>query len=232
MAGRIDSSIKHWPKDERPRERLVKYGEDKLSDAQLLGILIGSGDHRAKKNAIDLSRDLLTYFGSFKQLDQATVSELCQIKGIGEAKAAQIKAALEVGKRMSSQGTGKKIKMRTSQDFADLFSPFLKNLKKEIVKVALLDPKLHIIKEQTISEGSLNSSIVHPREVMVPAIKESAASLALVHNHPSGDPSPSQQDIEITHRIAKTGQIIGIRLVDHIIIGGDAYYSFSDEGLL
>jgi len=122
--------------------------------------------------------------------------------------------------------------MRTSQDFADLFSPFLKNLKKEIVKVALLDPKLHIIKEQTISEGSLNSSIVHPREVMVPAIKESAASLALVHNHPSGDPSPSQQDIEITHRIAKTGQIIGIRLVDHIIIGGDAYYSFSDEGLL
>ena len=122
--------------------------------------------------------------------------------------------------------------MRSSRDFFELFSPFLRNLKKEVVKVALLDPKMNLIKERTVSEGSLNVSIVHLREVMIPAIKESAAAIALVHNHPSGDPMPSQQDIEITHRISKTGQIIGIKLVDHVIIGGETYYSFSDEGLL
>ena len=122
--------------------------------------------------------------------------------------------------------------MRSSRDFFELFSPFLRNLKKEVVKVALLDPKMNLIKERTVSEGSLNVSIVHLREVMIPAIKESAAAIALVHNHPSGDPMPSQQDIEITHRISKTGQIIGIKLADHVIIGGETYYSFSDEGLL
>ncbi len=122
--------------------------------------------------------------------------------------------------------------MLCSQDFVDYFSPFLRRLKKEVVKIALLNPKLHIIKDITISEGSLNSSIVHPREVMIPAIKESAASIVLIHNHPSGDPSPSQQDMEITHRISKTGQIIGIKLLDHIIIGDGSFYSFADEGLL
>ena len=108
----------------------------------------------------------------------------------------------------------------------------LRNLKKEIVKVVLLNPKLNIIKDLTISEGSLNSSIVHPREVMVPAIKESAASLVLIHNHPSGDPTPSRADIEITHRLTKAGEIIGIKFLDHIIIAGNDFYSFTDEGLI
>jgi len=117
------SSIKHWPEDERPRKRLIKYGEDKLSDANLLGIPIGSGDRQTRKNAVDLSRDLLTAFGSLRYLDQATVNELCEVRGIGTAKAAQIKAALEIGKRMFSQSTGEKIKMRSSRDFFELFSP-------------------------------------------------------------------------------------------------------------
>ncbi len=232
MADHSPSSIKNWPEDERPRERLIKYGEDKLSDASLLGILIGSGDRTTKKNAIDLSRDLLSMFSDFYRIDQASITELCKVKGIGLAKAAQIKAALEVGKRMSAQSSGKKIKMATSRCFVEHFSPFMKNLKKEIVKLVLLNPKLFVIKDMTISEGSLNASILHPREVMIPAIKESAASFAVVHNHPSGDPSPSQQDMEITHRLNKTGQIIGIRMVDHIIIGDNKFFSFSDEGLL
>jgi len=197
-----------------------------------LGILIGSGDHSAKKNAIDLSRDLLTMFTDFNRIDQASITELCKVKGIGLAKAAQIKAALEVGKRMSSQSSGKKIKMTTSRCFVEHFAPFMKNLKKEIVKLVLLNPKLVVIKDLTISEGSLNASIMHPREVMIPAIQESAASFAVIHNHPSGDPSPSQQDMEITHRLNKTGQIIGIKMVDHIIIGGNEFFSFADEGLL
>ncbi len=226
------TSIKHWPEDERPRERLIKYGSNTLSDAHLLGILIGSGDQRAKKNAVELSRDLLNTFGALENLDQATVTEMCQIKGIGAAKAAQIKAALEVGKRMASKPKSTKIKLRSSQAFVDQFSPFLKNLKKEIVKIVLLDLKLQYIKDLTISEGSLNASIVHPREVMIPAIRESAASFALIHNHPSGDPAPSQQDFEITHRLNKTGKIIGIHMVDHIIIGGNEFFSFADGGLL
>ena len=232
MPGKNSASIKHWPEDERPRERLIKYGSSTLSDAHLLGILIGSGDRRAKKNAVDLSRDLLNTFGTLENLDQVTVTEMCQVKGIGSAKAAQIKAALEVGKRMASKPANTKIKLKSSRAFVDQFSPFLKNLKKEIVKIVLLDPKLQYIKDLTISEGSLNASIVHPREVMIPAIRESAASFALIHNHPSGDPTPSQQDFEITHRLNKTGKIVGIHMVDHTIIGGNGFFSFADEGLL
>ncbi len=232
MPGKNKSAIKYWPEDERPRERLIKYGSNTLSDAHLLGILIGSGDRRSKKNAVDLSRDLLSVFGALENLDQATVTEMCQVKGIGAAKAAQIKAALEVGKRMASKPTGMKIKLKSSQAFVEQFSPFLKNLKKEIVKIVLLDPKLQFIKDLTISEGSLNASIVHPREVMIPAIRESAASFALIHNHPSGDPTPSQKDFEITHRLNQTGKIVGIHMVDHIIIGGNEFFSFADEGLL
>ena len=226
------SSIKHWPEDERPRERLAKLGGDALSDAQLLAILIGSGSSGANKSAIDICRDLLKVFGSLDNLDRASIHELCKVKGIGLAKATQIKAALEVGKRMASTRTGNTAKMTTSRAFVEYFAPFMKNLRKEVVKVALLDNKLKIIKDFVISEGSVNSSIVHPREVMIPAIKESATKIVLVHNHPSGDPSPSQADIEITHRVSKAGEIIGIKLLDHIIIGGTEFYSFADEGMI
>ncbi len=232
MAGDNELSIKNWPEDERPRERLIKHGGEKLSDAHLLGIIIGSGDRVSKKNAVDLSRDLLRIFGDFQRLDAVSIHELCAVKGIGAAKAAQIKAALEMGKRMASQKSGAHPTMRSSVDFVNHYGPFLRHLKKEVVKVVLLNPKLKAIKDINISEGCLNASIVHPREVMIPAIKESAAFIALMHNHPSGDPAPSQADIEITHRVSKTGDIVGIKLVDHIIIGDDRHYSFADEGLI
>lgn len=232
MAKRNESSIKNWPKEERPRERLIKYGGDNLSDAHLLGILIGSGDAKSKKNAIDLCRDLIQKFGDLSKMDSASIKELCSVQGIGAAKAVQIKAALELGKRLASQKAVSNMLFQKSQDFVNFYSPFLRNLKKEIVKIVLLNPKLKLIKDITISEGSLQASIVHPREVMIPAIKESAASIVMIHNHPSGDPSPSQADVEITHRLTKTGEIIGIKLLDHIIIGGDDYYSFADQGMI
>lgn len=144
MASEDSSSIKHWPEDERPRERLVKFGGDSLSDAQLLAILIGSGDRGANKNAIDLCRDLLKIFENLNNLDRASIHEICQVKGIGLAKATQIKAALEVGKRMASTRFGNKKKMTTSRAFVDYFAPFLQNLRKEVVKVALLNNKLQI----------------------------------------------------------------------------------------
>lgn len=133
---------------------------------------------------------------------------------------------------MASTRASNTTRMTTSRAFVEYFSPFMKNFRKEVVKVALLDNKLQIIKDFVISEGSVNSSIVHPREVMIPAIKESATKIVLVHNHPSGDPSPSQADIEITHRVSKAGDIIGIKLLDHIIIGGAEFYSFADEGMI
>ena len=232
MTGKNKSAIKYWPENERPRERLIRYGSNSLSDAHLLGILIGSGDRRSKKNAVDLSRDLLKVFGSLENIDQATVNEICQVKGIGSAKAAQIKAALEVGKRMSSKSVSLKTELKSSQALVTQFAPFMRNLKKEIVKIVLLDNKLQLIKDLTVSEGSLNASIVHPREVMIPAIRESAASFAFLHNHPSGDPSPRQKDFEITHRLNQTGKIVGIHMIDHIIIAGSGFFSFADEGLL
>ncbi len=225
-------SIKHWPEDERPRERLIKFGPAHLSDAQLVGIVIGSGDPRSRKNAVDLGRDLLNHFGGFFYVDLASISEISGVRGFGTAKAAQVKAALEMGKRLVSQKPGNQLKMNTSRAFYDHYAPFMRNLRKEVVKVVLLNPKLRVIKDLTVSEGSVNASIVHPREVMIPAIKESASSIVLLHNHPSGDPTPSASDIEITHRVSKTGEIIGIKLIDHIIIGQEGYYSFADEGLI
>lgn len=232
MATKRGGSIKHWPEDERPRERLSKFGASALSDAQLVGAVIGTGDRKSNKNAVDLGRDLLCRFDDFNQVDRASVDEISRVNGFGPAKAAQVKAALEMGRRMVSQKSGDKTKMKSSASFFDRYAPLMKHLRKEIVKVVLLNPKLHIIKDITISEGSVNASIVHPREVMIPAIQESASSIVLIHNHPSGDPGPSQADMEITHRIMKTGEIIGIKLIDHIIIGHDSYYSFADEGLI
>lgn len=225
-------SIKDWPEEERPRERLIKLGVSALSDAHLLSVIIGSGDPATKRNAVDLSLDLIKSFGGVSQIDGASVKELCSIQGIGEAKATQIKAAFELGKRLVSQRAEARLKFGCSQDFVDYYSPFLKNIKKEVVKAALLNPKLRLIKDIAVSEGILNASVVHPREVMVSAIKESAASIVLVHNHPSGDPTPSQADIEITHRLRKTGDIIGIKMIDHIIIGDGTFYSFADEGMI
>jgi DNA repair protein RadC len=225
-------SIKHWPEDERPRERLARYGAEGLSDAQLVGIVIGTGDPKSKRSAVDLGRDLMDHFGGFDALDAASIAEISKLKGFGNAKATQLKAALEMGKRLAARKTVRPVKMKTSRAFYEQYAPHMQHLRKEVVKVVLLNPRLHILKDVTISEGSVNQSIVHPREVMVPAIRESASSIVLLHNHPSGDPQPSTADIEITHRVHKTGDIIGIQLIDHIIIGKDGYYSFADEGLI
>ena len=160
MADSKGHSIKHWPEDERPRERLIKFGSHLLSDAQLVGVVIGTGDHRSNKNAVDLGRDLIQKFGNFYYVDLASVPEISSVRGFGTAKAAQVKAALEMGKRMMAQkGSGSRTQMKTSRDFFEQYAPFMRNLRKEVVKVVLLNPKLHIIKDLTISEGSVNQSI-------------------------------------------------------------------------
>lgn len=224
--------IKDWPEEERPRERLIKFGPASLSEAQLLAILLRTGDGSSAQSALGLGMSLIKQFGSLPGLEAASPAELCAVPGIGPAKAAQIMAALELGKRFLSEKGGMKTRFSTSQEVADRYIPQMGNFKKEIFRSVLLDTKNQILREVTISEGSLSASIVHPREVFNPAIKESAAGMIFVHNHPSGDPTPSPEDIELTRRLVEAGKIVGIKVLDHVIIGDRRHFSFRDENLL
>lgn len=222
--------IPDWPEDERPRERLIKFGADKLTDAEILAILLRVGDHDT--TAIDLARKLLQEFGGFHGIDARSVAELCQVKGIGEAKAAQIKAALELGKRFFLESVRVKDKVEGSEDVYKIVSPHLKNLGREVFKILLLTSRNTLIAEKTIFEGSLTESIVSPREVIKEALNLSAASVVLVHNHPSGNPEPSEEDKRVTKLLKSACQVVGVNVLDHVIIGDKTYFSFSDSGIL
>jgi DNA repair protein RadC len=227
-------AIKEWPEDERPRERLTKLGAEALSDAQLLAIILSTGDSSSGQSAVDLALRLVQTFGGLRALDAASIAELCQTKGVGPAKATTIKAALELGKRLSGELPRRKLKVTAPQDLVSHFQPRLQHLRKEVFKAILLDTKHQMLKDITISEGSLAASLVHPREAFLPAIKESAAAVIFLHNHPSGDPTPSPEDKELTQRLAEVGRLVGISVLDHIIIGtgSPGYMSFRDAGLL
>jgi DNA repair protein RadC len=225
-------AIKNWPVNERPRERLVRYGADGLSDAHLLSI--GTGSAQRGKTALDLARSLLEKFENLGEIGSAGIAELCGVTGMTEVKALQVKSALELGRRtvaeMTKQPHGKPFS--TSGEIYRYYSPFMSDLKKEIFKIILLDSQNAMMRDLLVSEGALDKSIVHPREVFKPAIRESAASIILMHNHPSGDPAPSKNDISITEKLSATGEVVGIKVLDHIIIGKKGYYSFCDEMLL
>jgi len=223
-------SIYNWPEDERPRERLIKFGADKLSDTELLAILLRLGSKG--QSAVDMARELINQFVTFRNIDAKSFTELKKIKGLGIAKIAQVKAGIEIGKRFLKEKSLPKIKIKTTKDIVDYFMPYMRDTKREIFKVVLLDGKNKIIKDVTISEGTLNKGIVHPREVIKEAITEAASALILLHNHPSGEPEPSQEDIEITNRLISACEVVGIRVLDHVILGDDRYYSFFNEGLI
>ena len=226
--------INRWPQDERPREKLIKKGPEYLSDCELLAIILrtGMGNSKEKFSALDLAKKILTEYGSLKNLLDLSLSEFLKINGIGRAKAAQVMAAIELGKRAISEKNGNNVSFRCSEEVANYYIPLLKNLKKEQFRVILLDIKNKVIKEVLISVGSLTSSIVHPREVIKPVIKESAASVIFIHNHPSGDPEPSTDDIEITDRLCKSCNILGISVLDHIIVAEGGYFSFKQKQLI
>jgi DNA repair protein RadC len=220
----LNEAIKQWPESDRPREKLAKSGSSSLSDSELVAILIGSGS--GSKNALDLARELLVKFGSLSGLETASVDEICKTRGIGEVKAITIKAGLEMGRRFSaSSGQATSVPIRISEDAAKIYMPQMKNMKKETFRVALLNSKNRIMKTVTISEGGLASAIVEPREVFNPAIRESASGVILLHNHPSGDPEPSDDDMNLT----AAGKLMNIKVLDHIIIGDGRYYSFADH---
>ena len=226
--------INRWPQDERPREKLIKKGPEYLSDCELIAIILrtGVGNSKEKFSALDLAKKMLTEYGSLKNLLDLSLSEFLKINGIGRAKAAQVMAALELGRRAVSEKNGNNVSFRCSEEVANYYIPLLKDLKKEQFRVLLLDIKNKVIKEVLISQGSLTSSIVHPREVIKPVIKESAASVIFIHNHPSGDPEPSTDDIEITNRLCKSCSILGISVLDHIIVAEGGYFSFKQKQLI
>ena len=222
--------ITRWPKKERPRERLLQQGPQPLTEAELLGILIGKGTR--KKTAIDLARELLDQYDSLQKLFSRSPSELMKIKGIGSAKAATLSAAFELVRRIQSQKNIATASFRRSSDVANHYIPLMRDLRKEVFKVLLLNRANRLIKEVTISEGTLEASLVHPRDVFREALLEPAAGVILIHNHPSGNPSPSEEDLRITKQLVEAGRLLGIKVYDHIILAGENHRSLADEGLI
>jgi len=227
---RYNVKIPEWPEDERPRERLIKFGATALSDAEIMAILLRVGNHET--TAIDLARELLHTFAGFGGLDACSIPELCQIDGIGPAKAAQIKAALELGKRLSLAGMTQRRKVESSEDVYQLVSPHLRHLNHEVFRVILLTSRNAVIADKVLFSGSLTESVVSPREIIKEAINQAAASVVFVHNHPSGHPSPSEEDKKVTRRLKQACEVVGINVLDHIIVGGETYFSFADSGLI
>lgn len=223
-------TVRDLPLSERPRERLQKHGEEALSAQELLALVLGRGSKN--DSVLNVAQRLLSHFGNLNKLASAGLEELAKIKGIGPAKAAQIKAVFELGKRnLSSWDKTEKIKISSAEDVFRMFGQKLKGKKKEHFLALLLDSRNRLLRAAEISVGSLDASIVHPREVFKEAIAESASRLILVHNHPSGDPKPSEADVEITKRLAAAGKILGLEILDHVIIGNKIASSLKEEGL-
>lgn len=225
-------TIKEWPEDERPREKLIKHGASALSESELLAILINIGTENF--SAVDVAMKLLQDYKTIRNISSLSVADLKQKKnkGIGTAKAVIIVAAFELGRRLSKPDLVINEPIQSPEDIKKRFGLQLRDLKQEIFMVITLNSANKVIRDRIITKGLLNSSLTHPREVFREAILENAASVILLHNHPSGNLEPSREDISITKQIVEAGKIIGISVHDHIIIAGDGYTSLMERGLM
>lgn len=222
-------SLKDYPVETRPREKLLMLGAESLSDQELLAILLRTGTRNM--SALDLAEDILKE-GGLTSLAQSSVEELRQARGMGLAKAAQLMAAVEISKRLARQSLGPKPVVRHPHDAAKLVMGEMAYLDREHFKVINLNTKNQVMVIDTVSVGSLNTSVVHPREVFKLPLKRSAASLILVHNHPSGDTTPSKEDLEITRRLSEAGSLLGVNIIDHLIIGRNNFLSMKEKGFI
>lgn len=222
--------ITDLPCNERPRERIIRYGAAGLSNSELLAVVLRCGTK--SENIINLCNRLLKETGGLNGLFDLSSEEFMKIRGIGAAKAAQLLSIAELTKRFKSFKSGDEIKIKSPGDAADILMEEMRYLKEEHLKVILLNTKNIVISIKDVSIGSLNSSIVHPREVFIEAIKKSSASILICHNHPSGDPTPSNEDIGITRRLKECSKILGIVMLDHLIIGNGTYISLKEKGIL
>ena len=225
-----DRTIASWPEDDRPREKLLKRGAQTLSNAELLAILIRTGVKGA--SAVDLARELLRRFKTLRQMASADVADFHQFKGLSTAKIAQIKAAVELGRRMMSEERAFDRAVRSSADVANYLMPLIRDLKHEVFKVVLLDRSNHVLDVADVDEGDVAGTRPSIRKMMLRAAQSYAAGLIAVRNHPSGDPTPSEQDKLLTRDLVVAGRALEIRLFDHLVIGDGRYFSFADEGLI
>lgn len=224
-------NMKAMPQEERPREKLLFQGKEFLSNSELLAILLRTGSR--EKSVLSLAQEILTMNeDGILFLEGCSPEELSQIRGIGTAKACQILSAIELGKRIATHPRKNQMEITNPDDIVQLFMEKMRYYKKEHFKVLLINAKGQIIEETETSIGDLCSTLIHPREVFCQAVKRSAASVLFVHNHPSGDPQPSNQDIETTKRLMEAAEILGIHVLDHIIIGDGRYISLKSKGLM
>lgn len=225
-------TVRDLPRSERPRERLIRFGADKLSSQELLALVIGRGI--PQRSVMTIAQELIARFGSIQGISNATIAELSHIKGIGMARATQLKAVFELGKRqeIEKENNYESYDIRDPQGVVRAVRKTIKDKAKEHFKLILLNTRNKIIGLSTVSIGTLNASLVHPREVFKDAIRHSASSVVVAHNHPSGNPEPSEEDLKITRRLVDSGKILGIEVLDHIIIGKNAFISLKTKGLL
>ncbi|MBL1228881.1 DNA repair protein RadC [Enterococcus sp. BWB1-3] len=222
--------IHEMPEDCLPRERLEAFGEKALSNQELLAILLRTGSR--EQNVMELSSTILNHFRHLNELKNATLHEMMSIKGIGKVKAIELRAAVEFGYRLQQSNQMKYGKISSSYQIAQNLIYELRDFQQEHLVCLYLNTKNEVLRQETVFKGSLNQSIAHPREVFKGAVKYSAARIVLAHNHPSGNPTPSQSDIHFTQRMEECGEMMGIEILDHIIIGHDEYISMREENFL
>jgi len=219
-----------WPENERPRERLYWSGPEALADAELLALQLGSG--RRGKDAVEVAREMLAAYGSLADVAGRDAAELARLPGVGPAKAARLAAAFELTRRLRARTRGQRTVLGSPAEVYAAFGPLMEDLRREVFRVALLDAQNGLLRDLVISEGTLSASLVHPREVFKPAILESAASLILLHNHPSGDPTPSREDIRLTRQLVEAGRLLDLAVHDHVVIGRGRFISLAERGMI
>jgi DNA repair protein RadC len=223
-------TIAGLPAADRPRERLYDSGPEALADAELLALQLGSG--RRGRSAIDVAREVLATYGSLAEVSRREAAELASVKGVGRAKAARLAAAFELTRRLRARSPGSRLLLSSPAEVYAAFAPLMEDLKREVFRVALLDAQNRLLRDRVISEGTLSASLVHPREVFKPAILESAASVILLHNHPSGDPTPSPEDIRLTRQLVECARLLDLRIHDHVVIGHGRFVSLAERGIV
>lgn len=226
----VASQIREWPIEDRPRERLYHKGADALADAELLAIQLGTGV--PGMSAVDVARAMLALHGSLSAVSGLGVVELARTRGVGRVKAVRLAAAFEITRRLRSRNGGSRVVLSSPDQVYARYGPLMEDLKKEVFRAALLDAQNGLLRDVVVSEGTLSASLVHPREVFKPAILESAASIILLHNHPSGDPTPSREDLRLTKQLVECSKLLELRIHDHVIIGRERFVSLAQRGTL
>jgi len=226
--------IHSWDPQDRPREKMIKNGPEHMGDAEMVALLFGTGTRTSDGpiSAVQLARSLLSRFDSLHNVSRRPLKELMRVPGIGPAKATTLMAAFEIGRRIESRAAGERVQVTSPDDVAAVYGPLMRDLKKEIFRVVHLNTANIILNDYVISEGGLAASIVEPRAVFEQAILENAASIICLHNHPSGNPEPSREDIRITRQLVDAGATMGIPVHDHIIIAADTFTSLASRGVM